>query len=146
MIFFSRHLAAPDELALVKQALETGHGSGDGACTARASELLSELHGGAPVLLTTSCTHALELAALVLGLTAVALPAVTPSCADDEAEDDGAEANQSAPTASSTIESVTAYGARPAARPWWSLVWKYPAGISLSITPLPACSADWPDS
>jgi dTDP-4-amino-4,6-dideoxygalactose transaminase len=68
VIYFSRHLPAPDEIELVRQALEAGHGSGDGTFTARARERRSELHAGAPVLLTTSCTHALELAALALGL------------------------------------------------------------------------------
>lgn len=50
------------------EALRSGHTQGDGAFTRRASARLSDLHGGAPVLLTTSCTHALELAALGLGV------------------------------------------------------------------------------
>jgi dTDP-4-amino-4,6-dideoxygalactose transaminase len=86
VIYFSRHFPAPNELALVQEALEAGHGSGDGAFTARARESLSALHGGAPVLLTTSCTHALELAALALGLgpdDEVVLPSFTfPSTAN----------------------------------------------------------------
>jgi dTDP-4-amino-4,6-dideoxygalactose transaminase len=50
----------------VAQALHSGHLSGDGAFTQRCQELLSELLGGATVLLTTSGTHALELIALLL--------------------------------------------------------------------------------
>lgn len=42
--------------------------TGDGPFTQRASELLSGLVGGAPCLLTTSCTHALEMSALLLDL------------------------------------------------------------------------------
>lgn len=49
-------------------ALTSGHLSGDGAFTRKASDKLSELTGAAGVLLTTSCTHALEMAALLLGV------------------------------------------------------------------------------
>jgi dTDP-4-amino-4,6-dideoxygalactose transaminase len=44
------------------------HHSGDGPFTKRASKLLSEKLDGAEVLLTTSCTHALEMAALLLDI------------------------------------------------------------------------------
>ena len=65
---FNRPGRTGKELAYLEQALAQGHISGDGAFTKKCHALLSELHGGAPVLLTTSCTHALELAALLLGL------------------------------------------------------------------------------
>lgn len=55
-----------DELRYVAEAAASGWIAGDGRFTRRCRELLEELHGGAPVLLTTSCTHALELAALLL--------------------------------------------------------------------------------
>lgn len=42
--------------------------TGDGPFTARASELISGLVGGGSSLLTTSCTHALEMTALLLDL------------------------------------------------------------------------------
>jgi dTDP-4-amino-4,6-dideoxygalactose transaminase len=58
------HTRRVDEYAA--QALQSGHLSGDGDFTRRCHELLSELLGGATVLLTTSCTHALELIALLL--------------------------------------------------------------------------------
>jgi dTDP-4-amino-4,6-dideoxygalactose transaminase len=50
----------------VAEALAGDHWRGDGPFTRRASALVSAAVGGAPVLLTTSCTHALELAALLL--------------------------------------------------------------------------------
>jgi dTDP-4-amino-4,6-dideoxygalactose transaminase len=53
----------------VAQALHSGHLSGDGPFTQRAQTLLSDLHGGATVLLTTSGTHALDLIALLLDIT-----------------------------------------------------------------------------
>jgi dTDP-4-amino-4,6-dideoxygalactose transaminase len=65
MLPFARHVPAPGEAALVAEALASGHASGDGPFTARATELLAA-RLGAPVLLTTSGTHALELAALLL--------------------------------------------------------------------------------
>ncbi len=67
-VAFVKHLAGPGELAHVQRALASGHTAGDGPFTARASELLSAQLGRAAgsVLLTTSCTHALELAALLL--------------------------------------------------------------------------------
>jgi dTDP-4-amino-4,6-dideoxygalactose transaminase len=80
MIPFARHTPATNELRYVGQALSAGLTSGDGAFTRRASALLAEQVGGAPVLLTTSCTHALEMQALVLGVAAgdeVVMPSYT---------------------------------------------------------------------
>lgn len=54
-----------DELRYLAEAAASGWIAGDGRFTRRCRALLEELHGGAPVLLTTSCTHALELAALL---------------------------------------------------------------------------------
>ncbi|MDP3891504.1 dTDP-4-amino-4,6-dideoxygalactose transaminase, partial [Nocardioides sp.] len=56
------------EGALVAESLASGLLSGDGPFTDRASRLLSDLVGGGECLLTTSCTHALEMAALLLDL------------------------------------------------------------------------------
>ncbi|GGK08673.1 dTDP-4-amino-4,6-dideoxy-D-glucose transaminase [Pilimelia anulata] len=52
----------------VTEALATGHTHGDGPFTRRAVDLLRPLVGGRPTLLTTSCTHALEMTALLLDL------------------------------------------------------------------------------
>ncbi len=68
LVPFVKHVSGPDELAYVGRALASGQISGDGQFTARATEMLCSRLGTDPgsVLLTTSCTHALELAALLL--------------------------------------------------------------------------------
>ena len=59
------------ELDYVRQAIDNGHISGDGAFTKKASAMLETVFGdGARVFLTTSCTHALEMAAILLDLKA----------------------------------------------------------------------------
>ncbi|MGD9996115.1 MAG: dTDP-4-amino-4,6-dideoxygalactose transaminase [Ilumatobacteraceae bacterium] len=68
MIPFNRPTVAPGQLDLVAQAFASGHLSGDGELTKRAAALLSQIHNGSSVLLTTSCTAALELSALLLEL------------------------------------------------------------------------------
>lgn len=56
-----------DEMAYMRQAvLENVHISGDGSFTRACQRLLEDHLPGADVLLTTSCTHALEMAALLL--------------------------------------------------------------------------------
>jgi dTDP-4-amino-4,6-dideoxygalactose transaminase len=52
----------------VLEALESRHQQGDGPFTARASKLLSDLVGGGHVLLTPSCTHALEMASILANI------------------------------------------------------------------------------
>jgi dTDP-4-amino-4,6-dideoxygalactose transaminase len=61
---------APAEHKYVAESLASGLTSGDGPFTKTAVELLRPLVGGAPCLLTTSCTHALEMAALLLDIQA----------------------------------------------------------------------------
>ena len=56
------------ELPYLQQALASGHLSGDGRFTHRCHTMLEALTGAPKVLLTTSCTHALEMAALLAGL------------------------------------------------------------------------------
>lgn len=68
MIPFSKHCAAPRELQYLQQSLVGGHLAGDGPFTRRAAALLSERLNGKPVLLTPSCSDALELAALLCDL------------------------------------------------------------------------------
>jgi dTDP-4-amino-4,6-dideoxygalactose transaminase len=65
---FNRPTIAPRQAAYVDEAFRSGHWSGDGPFTKRASQILSDLHDGSAVLLTTSCTSALELSALLLDL------------------------------------------------------------------------------
>ncbi len=52
----------------VLEVLESNHQQGDGPFTERASKMISELVGGGHVLLTPSCTHALEMASMLANL------------------------------------------------------------------------------
>lgn len=63
---FNRPGLEGNEQAYMLQAIANGHISGDGPFTRRCHALLEELLGVPKVLLTTSCTHALEMAALLL--------------------------------------------------------------------------------
>ncbi|TDU89336.1 dTDP-4-amino-4,6-dideoxygalactose transaminase [Kribbella voronezhensis] len=65
---FVKAFVAGDELAYVNQSFASAAVVGDGPFTARASELLTKLAGGVGALLTPSCTHALEMTALLLDL------------------------------------------------------------------------------
>jgi dTDP-4-amino-4,6-dideoxygalactose transaminase len=68
VIPFNRPFLAPREREYLTLAAESGHTSGDGPFTRRATELLLTLTGARSALLTTSCTHALEITALLLDL------------------------------------------------------------------------------
>jgi dTDP-4-amino-4,6-dideoxygalactose transaminase len=57
-----------NELRYVADALTLGHTAGDGAYTRRCHAMLQETLGAPRVLLTTSCTHALDMAALLLNI------------------------------------------------------------------------------
>ena len=59
---FNRPSIQGRELELLHEALSSGHWSGNGPMTQRAEAILSDMFE-ADALLTTSCTHALELAA-----------------------------------------------------------------------------------
>jgi dTDP-4-amino-4,6-dideoxygalactose transaminase len=65
---FNKPCLAGQELAYVAQAVEKGWISGDSAFTKRCETLLAQMLGVRQVLLTTSCTHALEMAALLLDI------------------------------------------------------------------------------
>jgi dTDP-4-amino-4,6-dideoxygalactose transaminase len=65
---FNVPFASPKDLEYCAAALEDRHLSGDGRFTSRATALLGQIIPGTTSLLTTSCTHALELAALLLEL------------------------------------------------------------------------------
>ena len=52
----------------VLEALGSNHQQGDGPFTERASKIISDLVGGGHVLLTPSCTHALEMASMLANL------------------------------------------------------------------------------
>lgn len=65
---FNRTYVAGNELDYLAEAVRQGSTCGDGPFTRRAAALLRELTGAAEALLTTSCTHALEMSALLLDL------------------------------------------------------------------------------
>ena len=65
---FNRVDLEGDELDYVAQALRGGHPSSGGTFAARASALLAAETGAPELLLTTSCTTALELSAMLLDL------------------------------------------------------------------------------
>ncbi|CAN5333300.1 dTDP-4-amino-4,6-dideoxygalactose transaminase [soil metagenome] len=63
---FNKPYITGNELTYIQEAIEQGNISGDGAFTKKCQELLKERYGFKECLLTTSCTDALELAALLL--------------------------------------------------------------------------------
>ena len=63
---FNRPSVEGRELDHVREAVEQGHTSADGPFSHQVIEILREEVGAAAVLLTTSCTDALEMAALLL--------------------------------------------------------------------------------
>ncbi|MBI1897476.1 MAG: dTDP-4-amino-4,6-dideoxygalactose transaminase [Acidobacteria bacterium] len=68
MIPFNRPCLAGREIEYMQQAAGERHLCGDGRFTAQCQELLKGALGARHVLLTTSCTHALEMSALLLKL------------------------------------------------------------------------------
>jgi dTDP-4-amino-4,6-dideoxygalactose transaminase len=67
-IWFNRPAVTGRELDYMREALEAGRISGDGAFTRRCHELLERIVQARKALLTTSCTHAIEMAALLLDI------------------------------------------------------------------------------
>ena len=63
---FNRPCLTGNEYKYIAEAISFGHASGDGPFTRRCHELLERELGAPKVLLTTSCTHALEMAAILL--------------------------------------------------------------------------------
>jgi len=65
---FNRPGLAGDELHYIADAIAQGHSAGDGVYTAKCHAFLQGKLNAAKVLLTTSCTHAIEMAALLLDI------------------------------------------------------------------------------
>lgn len=63
---FNQPTFAGNELAYISTAIDERHISGDGVFTKRCQTLLEQELGVPKILLTTSCTHALEMAAHLL--------------------------------------------------------------------------------
>ena len=83
---FNRPFATGKEIEYIRAAIATPKFSGDGRFTAECHRILEQSLGVQKALLTTSCTHALEMAALLLNLRSgdeVIVPAFTfPSTAN----------------------------------------------------------------
>lgn len=65
---FNHPFSTPKEAEYVAQAMKIGKLSGDGSYTRKCSELLENVLGVPRVLLTTSCTHALDMAAMLVDI------------------------------------------------------------------------------
>lgn len=68
MIPFNKPPYIGKEKEYILQAVDNDHISGDGFFTKKCSEKLENITGSSRVLLTTSCTHATEMAALLCGI------------------------------------------------------------------------------
>jgi dTDP-4-amino-4,6-dideoxygalactose transaminase len=67
-IAFNRPVTMGNEYLYMAEAITRGHLAGDGAFTKKCHTLLEQELGVAKALLTTSCTHALEMSALLLDI------------------------------------------------------------------------------
>jgi dTDP-4-amino-4,6-dideoxygalactose transaminase len=65
---FNRACLTGKELDYISEAVTRGHISGDGEFSRKCADMLQRQHGACRVLLTPSCTHALEMSALLLNL------------------------------------------------------------------------------
>ena len=65
---FNRADIGKHDLELLSESISAGHISGNGPFTKQAEARITEILGNYKTLLTTSCTHALEMAALLLRL------------------------------------------------------------------------------
>ena len=65
---FNRADIGSRDLALLSKSISDGHISGNGPFTKQAESEISRVIGSHKTLLTTSCTHALEMSALLLNL------------------------------------------------------------------------------
>lgn len=65
---FNKPSFVGNELAYIAESIARGHISGDGEFTLRCQALLQQQLGVPAILLTTSCTHALEMAAILLDI------------------------------------------------------------------------------
>src|SRR3989304_2320531 len=67
-ISFNQPIISGNEFTYMQDAIKNMHISGDGVYTRKCHALLEETLGVKKVMLTTSCTHALELSALLLDI------------------------------------------------------------------------------
>lgn len=80
LIRFNQPCTEGNELDYIAHAINEGHLSGDGEYTSRCQAFFEQEVGTAKALLTTSCTHALEMAAILINFDAgeeVIIPSFT---------------------------------------------------------------------
>ncbi len=65
---FNRPTNVGNELEYIQQAIQSSHLAGDGSFTKKSHAILEQAMNVPKALLTTSCTHALEMSALLLDL------------------------------------------------------------------------------
>jgi len=65
---FNKPFLSGNEIRYIADSIKQGQISGDGVYTKKCHALLEKILGVPKALLTTSCTHALEMAALLLGM------------------------------------------------------------------------------
>ena len=65
---FNKASLAGNEFHYISESIESGHISGDGVFTRKCHALLEQMLGVPKVLLTTSCTDALDMAAILLDI------------------------------------------------------------------------------
>ena len=68
IIPFNRPRAVGKEFGYIQEAINNGHLSGDGAFTRKCHQWLEAQSGSCKALLTPSCTAALEMAAILIGI------------------------------------------------------------------------------
>lgn len=66
MIDFSRPVYVKQSMSYIQQAVEQNHLCGDGSFTRKCTEWMEEHTGTEKAMFTTSCTHAMELMALLM--------------------------------------------------------------------------------
>lgn len=66
MVDFCRPVYVPQSLSYIKQAAEQNHLCGDGVFTHKCTEWMEKHTGTKKAMFTTSCTHAMELMALLM--------------------------------------------------------------------------------
>lgn len=65
---FNKPSLVGNELSYIQEAIQNRHISGDGGFSKRCQDILQQALGVPRVLLTTNCTHALEMSALLLNI------------------------------------------------------------------------------
>jgi dTDP-4-amino-4,6-dideoxygalactose transaminase len=65
---FNKPTVVGNEFAYMSEAVRNGHASGDGPFSRKVHQFLQDALGVQKALLTTSCTHALEMSALLLDI------------------------------------------------------------------------------